>query len=227
MARKRVVRSNSIRFTGKVATVAILAAWVLLAGCSDDDEPSTFVVRILSDQRADGDIGFNPFPEPEGTYLISQADSTGNLFFGIDEEEGTEYRAFLDFPLDGSTGGGSVPLGAVIVSADVEVFVNSVEFASSVPTLLDLVPFPMNGLEPTDFDSRPIATRSPFDFFRSDEGNYVLIDVTSLMAEAQSLGLQDLQLRLLLDFVQEPSGLVELDDGADADMAPLLTVEYR
>jgi hypothetical protein len=47
------------------------------------------------------------------------------------------------------------------------------------------------------------------------------------MAEAQSLELPDLQLRLLLDFVPEAAGLVELDDGANADLAPLLTVEYR
>mgnify|MGYP006864900655 FL=1 len=212
---------------GRLGTAAVLAILLLLAGCSDDEEFFTVVVRALSDQRADGDIGFNPFPEPDGTYLPSQADSTGSLLFGIDEGDGTEYRAFLDFPLDGSTGGGAVPLGAVIVSAYIEVFVNSVEFASTVPTLLDLVPFPMTGLEATDFDSLPIATRAPFDFFRSDIGHHVRIGVTSLMAEAQSLELPDLQLRLLLDFVPEAAGLVELDDGANANLAPLLTVEYR
>ncbi len=227
MRKSKSGRGNKVWLMGRLGTAAVLAVLLLLAGCSDGDEFSTFVVRILSDQQADGDIGFNPLPEPDGTYLISQADFTGNLLFGIDEVDGTEYRAFLDFPLDGSAGGGAVPLGAVIVSAYIEVFVNSVEFASTVPTLLDLVPFPIAGLETVDFDSLPIATRAPFDFFRSDIGHYVRIGVTSLMAEAQSRELQDLQLRILLDFVPEAAGLVKLDDGVNVDLAPLLTVEYQ
>jgi hypothetical protein len=197
-----------------------------LASCGgDDEEVSTVFVQTLSDQHADGDIGFNPAPPPEGTYTISQADSTGNLLFGIDSD-GTEFRAFLDFPLDGSNGGGVVPLGAAIVSADIEVFVNNVDLAATVPTLLDLVPFPTNGLTSFDFNSLPIATRPSFNFFRSDIESFVRIDVTSLMAETQYQGLRDLQLRFLLDLVPEAAGLVELDDGV-APSAPLLIVEYR
>jgi hypothetical protein len=208
----------------KLRTLAIVGALALvLAGCSDDDEESsTFVIQTLSDQQADGDIGFNPLLPPDSQYTISQADITKSLLFGIDPD-GTEFRAFLDFPLDGSNGGGGVPLGAAIVSADIEVLVNNVDLASTVPTLLDLVPFPITGLTPTDFDSDPIATRTPFNLFRSDIGNFVRIDVTSLMAETQRQGLQDLQLRFLLD----AAGLVELDDGDDPSGAPQLTVEYR
>ena len=88
-----------------------------------------------------------------------------------------------------------VPLNAVIVSADIEVFVNNVTLATSVPTLLDLVPFPITGLTSADFNSVPLLTRSPFDIRSSDIGNFVRIDVTSLMVEAQRLGLRDLQLR--------------------------------
>jgi len=215
----------------KLRTLAIVGALALvLAGCSDDDEESsTFVIQTLSDQQADGDIGFTPSPPPDGTYTISQADITKSLLFGIDPEDpdGTEFRAFLDFPLDGSNGGGGVPLGAEILSADIVVWVNSVDLASEVQTLLDLVSFPIDtGLSFTYFNSKSLARRTPFNFSPEDITEFVRIDVTSLMAETQRQGLQDLQLRFLLDFT-EAAGWVELYDGDDPYYAPLLTVEYR
>jgi hypothetical protein len=194
---------------------------LVLAGCGGGGDRTTVVVQSLSDQAVDGDIGFTS----PSTFSISQADITKNVLYGIDSG-GTEFRAFLDFPLDGSNGGGVVPSNAVIVSADIEVFVNNVSFSTSVPTLLDLVPFPVTGLTSADFDSTPFLTRSSFDILRSDINNFVRIDVTSLMAEAQRRGMRNLQLRFLLDFVPGASGLVELDDGA-AGRAPILTVEYR
>jgi hypothetical protein len=141
----------------------------------------------------------------------SQADVARNVQYGIDSG-GTEFRAFLDFPLDGFTGGGVVPIGATIVSADIEVYVNNVSFSSSVPTLLDLVPFPVTGLTSGDFNSAPLLTRSLFNIRTLDINNFVRIDVTSLMVEAQRLGLRDLQLRFLPGFAAT-SGLVQLDDG--------------
>lgn len=199
--------------------VGILA--VVLGGCGGGSDRTTVVIQSLSDQPVDGDIGFTA----PGTFSISQADVTHNVLYGIDSG-GTEFRAFLDFPLDGSNGGGVVPLNAAIVSADIEVFVNDVTLSSSVPTLLDLVPFPVTGLTSTDFDSPPLLTRSPFDMLRSDIGGFVRIDVTSLMEEAQRRGSRNLQLRFLLDLLPGAAGLVELDDGT-AGRAPQLTVEYR
>jgi len=201
---------------GVVGVLALLAA-----GCGGDDGPTTVFIQTLSAQGVDGDIGLTP----GGTYLISQANITQNVLFGLDSD-GTEFRAFLDFPLDGSNGGGAVPLGATIVSADIEIFVNNVGFASTVPTLLELVPFPVTGLRPADYNSVPLLTRSPFNLFGSDVGNFVRIDVTSLMVEAQRQGFSNLQLRFLLDFVPGAAGLVELDDGPAAT-APLLTVQYH
>ena len=206
---------RKILVLGLVGVIALV-----LAGCGGGGTNTVFI-QSLSDQPVDGDIGFTP----PSTFSISQANVTRNVLYGIDAG-GTEFRAFLDFPLDGSTGGGVVPLSAVIVSADIEVFVNNVSFSSSVPTLLDLVPFHVTGLTSADFNSSPFLTSSPFDILRSDINNFVRIDVTSLMAEAQSRGLRNLQLRFLLDFVSGASGLVELDDGV-AGRAPLLTVEYR
>jgi hypothetical protein len=208
-----------MRRLGILGLVGVFA--LVLAACGGGDDHHTVVIQSLSDQPVDGDIGFTA----PATFLVSQANVTRNVLYGIDSG-GTEYRAFLDFPLDGSTGGGVVPLGAVIVSADIEVFVDNVSFSSSVPTLLDLVPFPVTGLTGADFDSTPLLTRPPFDFLRSDINNFVRIDVTSLMVEAQRRGVRNLQLRFLLDFVLGASGLVEIDDGVEGS-APLLTVEYR
>ena len=208
-----------MRKIGILGLVGVLA--LVLAGCGGGDGPHTVFIQAQSDRAADGDIGFTA----PNTFLKSQADVTGNVLYGIDSG-GTEFRAFLDFPLNGSTGGGVVPLNAIIVSADIEVFVNDVQFSSSVPTLLDLVPFPIAGLTDADFDSAPLLTRSLFDIFPSDIGKRVRIDVTSLMIEAQHLGLSDLQLRFLLDF-SATSGLVQLDDSSVVNRAPLLTVEFR
>jgi hypothetical protein len=157
--------------------------------------PGTFVVSLLSDQPTDGDIAFNPV---QSSFTITQGPDT--LLFGIDSASPNrpEYRAFLDFPLDGSTGGPAIPLNATILSADLIIFVNSVAFASTVPVLLDLVEYSvLSGLAPGDYSSAPLAVRT-FNIFTSDAGRDVLIDVTSLMATAQFLGLADFQVRFLL-----------------------------
>ena len=64
----------------------------------------------------------------------------------------------------------------------------------------------------------------PVDFYPSDVGSFVVIDVTALMDEAQMEELPDLQLRFLLDF-SEATGLIEIDD-SELETAPLLTVSY-
>jgi hypothetical protein len=209
---------TAMRKIGILGLVGILA--LVLAGCWGGDGPQTVVIQSVSDQPVDGDVGFTA----PATFLISQADVSRTVQYGIDSG-GTEFRAFLDFPLDGSTGGGVVPLNAVIVSADIEVYVNNVSLSTSVPTLLDLVPFSIGGLISADFNSAPLLTRTPFDIRTLDINNFVRIDVTSLMVEAQRLGMRDLQLRFLLDF-PAVAGLVVLDDGVRG-RAPLLTVEYR
>jgi hypothetical protein len=152
--------------------------------------------RILSDQPTDGDIAFDPVL---GSFTITQGPDT--LLFGIDTADPNqpEYRAFLDFPLDGSTGEPVIPLDATILSATLTIFVNFVDFATTVPVLLDLVQYSViAGLAPGDFDSLPLAVRT-FDIFNSDAGRDVAIDVTSLMTVAQFRGLTDFQVRFLLD----------------------------
>jgi hypothetical protein len=207
----------------KLLRLGIMAV-VMLSLTACGDSRTVFVAQIFSDQPADGDIAFDPVLQ---TFTITNGPP--RLFFGIDDLDPNfpEYRAFLDFPLDGSTGQDVVPSGAVIVSAILEVFIDEVSFAAVVPTLLDLVQYPITGLRAQDFDSPPLATRS-LDFLASDEGNFVAIDVTPLMREAQRLGLADFQVRFLLDFVPNPIGFVGIEDRPTVALtAPLLIVEFR
>ena len=194
------------------------------AGCggSTDARP-VFTAEILSDHPADGDIAFDLVLQ---TFTITQGPEA--LFFGIDELDPfiPEYRAFLTFPLDGSTGHDAVPSSATIVSATLEVFINEVSFALIVPTLLDLVVYPISRLRAEDFDSPPLLTQA-LDLFASDQGNFVSIDVTFLMREAQRLGLAGFQVRFLLDLAAD-FGFVGIENlPAVSITAPLLIVEYR
>jgi hypothetical protein len=215
----------------KLFSLGITAALALaFMSCGTGDSRDVFIAEVLSDQLADGDIAYDPVLD---SFDITNGPNT--VFFGIDEADHNlpEFRAFLDFPLDGSTGGDSVPLNAEIIHATLEVFIDEVSFAGTVPTLLDLVIFPINGLTPADFDSSPLrfpggsdATLS-FDFFSSDQGFYVLIDVTSLMRQVQRLGLSDFQVRFVLDFSSD-SGLVGIQDRPNVSItAPLLKVTFR
>ncbi len=209
----------------KFLRLVIVAVGVLsMVACGGEDRPSVFVAQIFSDQQADGDIAFDPVLS---SYTITNGPST--VYFGIDQSVVTqpEYRAFLDFPLNGSTGGGVVPAGARIRSATIDLFINEVSFATTVPTLIDLVQYPISGLRAQDFDSSPLAFRS-LNFFASDQGNFVAIDVTPLLVEARRLGLVEFQLRFLLDFVPRASGLVGIEDLPGVTFtAPLLIVEYE
>ena len=127
----------------KLSLFSILALMLLTLSCSGSDPQPVIVAKIISDQLADGDIALDPVQQ---TYTITNGPNT--LYFGIDNSDPNlpEYRAFLDFPLDGSTGEAFIPLNARIVSATLEIFINEVRFAPIVPTLLDLVSYPIAGL---------------------------------------------------------------------------------
>ena len=120
--------------TGGLAVLAVVAAMVA-AGCGGGGGSTGQADSgwLLSNQKVDGSIGFTPLPLP-GTYQNYTATSTGNVVFGLNAN-GTGYRAFMDFPLDGSAGGASVPAGASIQLATLSVFVGNVSLSSTVPTL--------------------------------------------------------------------------------------------
>jgi len=214
-------------------TLAIAYATISLTGCGGDDgggvPPPVFTTQIQSDPGFDGDI--------EQTSPISFAITQGmsptvqSVFAGIDPVARTEFRAFLDFPL---TGAGGVPGDAVIDSAFLDVYINSLQpNIGSIPILIELVSFQPPTLLETDFDrtlqpplaslvlDRPIS--------QADVGTNVSIDVTPLMIEAQRLGLLDFQVRIMEDLGPAIPILVEIDDTTGADrslFAPLLIVTY-
>ena len=156
--------------------------------------PGTFTVDIYSDHLSDGDIANDPFL---GFIVTRWPDTGGTVFFGVDSGNPNIpfYRSFLDFPLDGSTGGPVIPLNASIVTATLDLYVNTVNFAETIPADIDLVFFPpTTGLTPPDYYQTPYASR-PVEFFASDRSTFVPIDVTPLMAEAQFQGFPDFQVR--------------------------------
>ena len=196
-----------------------------LTGCgSGSDSPPTVVTDILSDPLVDGDIAFDPilgFAVTQGMTPPVQS-----VLAGIDPVTGEEFRAFLNFPL---TGPGGVPGTAVIVSAVLDIFINSIDSVSgTIPIRIDLVDFPTQILSTLLFDQPALlsVTVSP-PFLQTDVGRQS-VDVTPLMQEAQRLGLLDFQIR-----IQEVAGglpgLIEINDATNLtrpDVAPLLQVTY-
>ncbi|PLY03105.1 MAG: hypothetical protein C0623_02615 [Desulfuromonas sp.] len=172
------------------ATPPILIVDYTLPG----DPFTVLTASIISDQPVNGDIAYDPI---FGSYTITQGPET--LLFGFDSRDPnfSEYRAFMDFPLDGSTGQAAIPLDAVIEQATLTIFIDFVEFNIRVPVLLDLVSFDISGLVPADFDA-PFFASTAFDLLVTDTARDVTIDVTGLMDEAQFQGLDDFQVRFLL-----------------------------
>jgi hypothetical protein len=214
-------------------TLAIAASCALmgLTGCGggNDAPPPTFTTQILSDLGYDGDI--EQTSADTATVTQGMSPTVQSVLAGIDPAAGTEFRAFLDFPLGGS---GGVPGDAAIDSAFLEVFVDDLRPANAVvPVRVELVSFQPPTLLPTDFDRTlqpPLAytTIAP-QLSAADVGTYVPIDVTSLMVEAQRMGLPDFQVRIMEDLGPPIVGRFSIDDATGANRsarAPLLTVTY-
>lgn len=211
--------------------IAAVTSLLGLCGCGGDNNgPTQVVTQILSDAAYDGDIE----QTSPGVYFVTQGMSSTvqSVFAGIDPAAGTEFRAFLDFPLSGA---GGVPGDAIIDSAFLEFLVDDVEPPSgSVPIRVDLVSFQPPTLFGTDFDRSaqpPLAsTLVQGDVTRTDIGNFVAVDVTPLMNAAQQLGLINFQVRIMEDLGPAIFTLVEIDDSTGAarrSRAPLLTVTYH
>lgn len=215
--------------------LAVACAATGLTGCGGDGDagfvgpPPILTTQIESDPGFDGDIE----QTSPTTFTITQGMSptVQSVFAGINPVAGTEFRAFLDFPL---TGSGGVPATANIDSAFLDVYINSLQpTVGTLPILIELVSFQPPTLIETDFDRTiqpPLASLvvSP-PFAQSDVGTNVSIDVTDLMIEAQRRGLVDFQVRIMEDLGPAIPILLEINDttGANrASFAPLLTVNY-
>jgi hypothetical protein len=219
----------------RLSAIAAACGILLLSGCGGgdgddfDDAPPAVTTQILSDPRYDGDIE----QVAPNVYTVTQgmSSSVQSVLVGIDPVGGTEFRAFLDFPLGGADG---VPGDAAIDSAFLEIYIDNLDpIDQQLPLRVDLVEFQPPTLVDTDFSRSALpalasVTLSP-DISRADVGTYVPIDVTPLMREAQRLGLIDFQVRILQDLGPGIPVLMVIDDSTASDrasFAPLLTVTY-
>jgi hypothetical protein len=217
----------------RLSALAAVCGMLFLSGCGGgeeiDDGPPTYTSQILSDSRFDGDIEL----VSPNVYTVTQGMSSTvqSVLAGIDPVGGTEFRAFLDFPLGGT---GGVPGNAVIDSAFLEIYINNLDpISGRLPLRVDLVEFQPPTLIGTDFSrsAQPAlasVTLSP-DISRRDVGTYVPIDVTSLMREAQRLALVDFQVRIMEDLGPAIPVLMVIDNSTGpnrSSRAPLLTVTY-
>jgi hypothetical protein len=154
-----------------------------------------FGTQILSDPAIDGDIKV-PLAGPIIVTEGMSFPTVQSVFAGIDPSTGDEYRAFLDFPLT------SIPLDAFILSATLDIFIDNIFLEAPldiIPIRIDLVSFPPPLIE-SDFNSNNLATIFVAPIISADLGNHVFVDVTSLMVQAQNLGLSNFQIRIVGNF---------------------------
>ncbi len=215
----------------RTSVIALACALLTLAGCGGEDDHGRelFTTQILSDSRFDGDI------EEIGpnSYTITQgmSPSVQSVLVGIDPVSGTEFRAFLDFPLSGARG---VPANARIDYARLDLYINDLlPITGRLPVRVDLVAFQPPTLVGTDFDrTRQPALASVIvtpDVTRSDVGTFLPINVTALMVEAQRRGLADFQVRIMEDLGPAIPVLMIIDNAIGSNRAaraPQLTVTY-
>ena len=216
----------------RTTCVAVVCGILTLAGCGGDgngDPSQKVTTRIYSDSSNDGDIAL-PL---SSAYIVTQgmSSSVQSVFSGIDPSSGSEYRAFLDFPLTGGTG---IPSNASIQSAVLEMYIDSLQPPNgSLPIQIDLVAFQPPTLTGTDFDTVAQPALESInvtpDFTATDVGTLASIDVTSLMVQAQRQQLIDFQIRIMEVLGPAIPVLMEIDDSTGANrnsLAPLLTVTY-
>ena len=214
----------------RTAVMTLACTLLSLSGCGGgdyDDAAQTFTSKIYSDSRFDGDIeriASNSFTVTQG-----MSSSVQSVLAGIDPVGGTEFRAFLDFPLTGA-----VPGNAFISSATLEIYINDLQPSTGrLPVRVDLVAFQPPTLIDTDYDRtlQPALASviiSP-DITRADVGQFVPIDVTPLMVEAQRRRLVDFQVRIMEELGPAIPVLMVIDDStgsARTSYAPLLIVKY-
>ena len=224
------LRVNDMRYGVAISVVCALLGLAGCGGTSAGGIPPPIVTHIVSNPRFDGDIEqISP-----ASYVVTQgmSPSVQSVLAGIDPTALTEFRAFLNFPLGGS---GGVPLNAIIDGAFLEVLVdNVIPGNGSVPIRVELVAFQPPTLIGTDFDRTALpplgAVLVSGNVTAADIGQFVPVDVTSLMILAQQRGLPEFQVRIMENLGPPSFTLIEIDDAITADRpqrAPLLTVSYH
>ena len=226
-------QGNEMRGIKSVSLSLLLTAVASLSACgggNDDGPPPSYTTQISSDPAYDGDIA----ETGPGVYVVTQGmtASVQSVFAGIDPATSYEYRTFLDFPLSGQ---GGVPANALIESAFLDIYANSLQpNTGALPLRIELVAFQPPILLPTDFDrgEQPaiayIQVNPLID--GTAVGSNISIDVTPLMIQAQQSGLVDFQLRVMEDLGPAIPVLLEINDTTGpnrSNVGPLLTVTYN
>jgi len=221
---------NDVQFGVAISVVCALLGVAGCGGTSTGGIPPGVMTHILSNPNFDGDIE----QTSPTSYAVTQGMSLSvqSVLAGIDPTARTEFRAFLNFSLGGFSG---VPGNAIIDSAFLEVLVaNVLPRNGSVPIRVELVAFQPPTLIGTDFDRSflpPLgAVLVSGNVTGADIGQFVPVDVTPLMIQAQQRGLVDFQVRIMEDLGPPNFTLVVIDDPITADRpqrAPLLTVTYH
>jgi len=215
------------------ASLVVICIVTGLNGCGGGDgrnsSPQEVETHISSDPAYDGDIEQTPT-----SYIVTQGMQGGveSVLAGIDPSTGDEFRAFLDFPLDGADG---VPGNAIIDSATLTVLLDDLTPPDSgLPVRVELVSFQPPSLGPSQFDrtAQPsLGAVVTSEYVTGAEiGQDVTIDVTPLMVTAQQLGLIDFQLRIMEDLGPPFDVLMQIDDTIQPDRpqrAPELAVTYH
>lgn len=200
-----------------IIAFGVVALSAPIAGCGGDDDFDRHIVDITSNQPADGSVAFDPVTEE---LTVESAADVQVVTYGIDDSDpdAPEFRGFLDFSRKGI-----VPIDADVRLAVLEIFIGAVEFADTVPSLLELVDYPHSGPRAADFDGDALDSRT-FDVFDSDVGDFIRLDVTDQYLTALDEGLSHTQFRLSLD-PSATRGFVQIADHLEEN-APLLRVKY-
>jgi len=230
---RRPRQRSALQPIGAHIGAAIAAVFALLGlgscGSGGGFVAPQIVTQILSNFRFDGDIE----QTSPTSFIVTQgmSPSIQTVVAGIDPSSGHEFRAFLNFPLTGTTG---VPGNAIIDSAFLEVLVdNLIPANGSLPLRIELVAFQPPTLIASDFDRSflpPLGAVLVRNVTGAHIGNYLAVDVTSLMIVAQQRGLLDFQVRIMQDLGPPIFTVMVIDDTIAADRAlraPLLTVTYH
>lgn len=203
----------------RILWLVLAAVLFALAGCGGGDDRPLFEAVIPSNVALDGEI-----VDVGGVRTRTFADTLPGIFAGVDPDTDAVYRSFLHFSLN------TVPLDAVISSATLSIVVKSVDPLTpldTIPIRVELVSF-VPPLEAAYFDLPTIVATSitpPISI--NDATHSIDIPVTSLMVEAQRLGLDNFQVRLRQenDFTTTVPGLMEIDESSVAN-EPRLRVLY-
>ena len=199
----------------QVTAVAGLVAMLVWAG----DHGHPHQAGPFSDPASDGHASYDPVTDKFSTAIAAEP-RRGSHDLDEEAEDAPEYRAFLSFSPGGADG---VSANASTHRVRLEIFIDSTGFTSTIPSLPDLVPYPIEGPTSADYDSPPLDYQ-PLLAVASDTDIFIDLGMAREMRRTCANDLVAFQVRLLVD-PTATEGSVEVAD-VEEGHAPLLTVSY-